>query len=466
MPRLEQKLVQKQTLTPQQILQASLLQLNTINLEEKILEELETNPVLEETEREEQELEGDDPDSNGETAEEPSSDEPSQNGDDALDTMDDDDEYEPANIYDNSKDDLDLPIPEQPDFFETLIDQLDLYDLSDSDREIAEEIIWNLDGHGYLETDLVLIADRFEVSENKVGSVLDIIQDLDPHGIGARDLRECLLLQLQDQNESLAYQIIYNHFEDFSHKRYEVILKKTGCSRDELATAVEHISHLNPRPGEGVSTGREDVVIPDLIVREMDGKWVIYVNDSGIPELQVSPDYLAMMEEPGRTPNDTRKYLKEKIDSANWFIQAIRQRRQTLRRVMKVIIERQPNFFQGNIHQLRPMKLQDVADEIDMDISTISRSTRGKYVDTPYGVFELKSFFTEGMTFDDGRTVSNHQIKQVLKKVVEEENKQHPFNDEQLVQKMKERGYPVARRTVAKYREQLAIPVARLRREI
>jgi len=447
MARLEQKLVQKQTLTPQQILQASLLQLNVTNLEAKILDELEVNPVLEPVE----------------TTPEP---EPEKPGDDALDVQEDQDEYEPANIYNQSKEPLDLPIPARKEFADTLIEQLNIYDLTDEQRHLAEEILWNLDDRGYLGVDLELIADRYEMSVEDLEPILKIIHQLEPPGIGARNLQECLLIQLEEEQDTLAYDIIQNHFDDLAHKRYEAIQRKTGCTRDELAVALDRIANLNPRPGEGLAQDRTDIIIPDLIVREQDGKWIIQVYDSGIPELRVNPDYMAMFEEQAFESADTRKYLKEHIDSANWFIQAIRQRRQTMRNVMRAIIDRQPEFFQGQVDKLRPMKLQDIADEIGMDISTISRSTRGKYVDTPFGVFELKSFFTEGMTFSDGRTVSNHQIKQTLKKLIEEEDKHHPLNDEQLVKKLIAAGYPVARRTVAKYREQLGFPVARLRRQL
>ncbi|NOZ75267.1 MAG: RNA polymerase factor sigma-54 [FCB group bacterium] len=447
MARLEQKLVQKQTLTPQQILQASLLQLNAINLEAKVLEELEVNPVLEPEE----------------TAPEQAEEKPD---DDALDTMEDRDEYEPANIYNQSREPLDLPLPERRDFIDTLLDQINLYELTDEERHLAEEILWNLDDRGYLGVDLELIADRYELTVEDLEPVLKIIHQLEPPGIGARNLQECMLIQLEDEQDTLAYDIVRNHFDDLAHKRYETIERKTECTRDELAVAMERIADLNPRPGEGLALDRSSIIIPDLIVREQEGRWIIQVYDSGIPELRVNPDYIAMFEEQAVESADTRKYLKEHIDSANWFIQAIRQRRQTMRNVMRAIIDRQPEFFQGQVDRLRPMKLQDIADEIGMDISTISRSTRGKYVDTPFGVFELKSFFTEGMTFSDGRTVSNHQIKQTLKKLIEAEDKHHPLNDEQLVHKLIIAGYPVARRTVAKYREQLGFPVARLRRQL
>ncbi|MFQ6613723.1 MAG: hypothetical protein ACE5D1_02665, partial [Fidelibacterota bacterium] len=330
MARLEQKLVQKQTLTPQQILQASLLQLNTIKLEAKILEELEVNPVLEPEE----------------TVPEP---EPEKPEEDVLETMEDQDEYEPANIYNQPREPLDLPLPERRDFIDLLLEQLNLYELTDEQRHLAEEILWNLDDRGYLGVDLELIADRYEMTVEELEPVLKIIHQLEPPGIGARDLRECLLLQLEEEQDTLAYDIVRNHFDDLAHKRFETIQRKTECTREELAVALDRIANLNPRPGEGLALDRMSVIIPDLIVREQEGRWIIQVYDSGIPELRVNPDYVALFEEQAVESADTRRYLKEHIDSANWFIQAIRQRRQTMRNVMRAIIDRQPEFFRGQV---------------------------------------------------------------------------------------------------------------------
>ena len=323
-----------------------------------------------------------------------------------------------------------------------------------------------MDERGYLATDLYVIADRFNKDGTEIESILRSVQRLEPLGIAARNIRECLLIQLEKDNESLAYDIIDAHFEDFANKRFEVIKKKMNCSGEQLAEAVNIISHLNPRPGEGTRFTKDEVVIPDLIVREQGENWVIYTNDSGLPELRISPDYVAMMEEQETKKTEAQRFLKQRIYSANWFIQAIEQRKQTLKRVMRSIIDRQPEFFSGQIHELRPMKLLDIAEDIKLDISTISRSTRGKYVDTPYGVFELKSFFSEGIELENGQMISNHIIKQALKKIVEEEDKQHPINDQRLVELLKQKGYPLSRRTVAKYRDQMNVPVARLRRQL
>jgi RNA polymerase sigma-54 factor len=449
MLRLQQKLVQKQILAPRQILMAKLLQLNIVNLEQKILNELETNPVLEEVQREDETpVSTDDVDS------------------DALDISFESDAPEPRTLFQYSPENKEFPQQYQLDFIEELVGQLDIYGLTEFEHMIAEEILWNLDNRGYITIELSLIADRLNTHEEKVEKILKFVQHLEPHGIASRDLRECLLIQLENKIDSLAYRIVSNYLDDFSNKRYEVLQTKLGCTTDELAEAKEIITHLNPRPGEGKIISRDEVVIPDLIVRERDGEWSIQNYDSGLPELRVSPDYIGLLEEGTQISTDARKYLKEQTNSANWFIEAIKQRRNTLIRVMKAIIDRQPQFFLGNTKDLNPMKLQDIADEVEMDISTISRSTRGKYVDISFGIFELKSFFTEGAKKQSGELISTNLIKQVLKDIIDKENKKKPYNDEKLAKKLNAAGYNVARRTVAKYREQINFPVARLRREL
>jgi len=449
MQRLQQKLVQKQILAPRQILLAKLLQLNIVNLEQKILNELETNPVLEEIQRED--------------------DTPISSDDSDGDTMDisfDADEPEPRSLLQYSPDNKDIPQQYQLDFIEKLVEQLDICGLSAFEHVIAEEILWNLDDRGYFTVELSLIADRLNTNEENVEKILKFVQHLEPLGIASRDLRECLLIQLEDKKDSLAYRIVSEYLDDFSNKRYESLQRKLGCTEDELAEAKEVITHLNPRPGEGKIASKEEIVIPDLIVRERDGEWSIQTYDSGLPELRISPDYIGLLEEGAHISTDARKYLKEQSDSANWFIEAIKQRRNTLIRVTKAIIDKQPQFFLGDTKDLSPMKLQDIADEIEMDISTISRSTRGKYVDTSFGIFELKSFFTESAKKQSGEIISTNLIKQVLKDIIENENKKKPYNDEKLAEKLQAVGYDIARRTVAKYREQLNYPVARLRREL
>jgi RNA polymerase sigma-54 factor len=449
MQRLQQKLAQKQVLAPRQILLAKLLQLNIVNLEQKIINELETNPVLEEVRRDDDLLPTKEEDDN-----------------DPLDISFEADSPEPSSLFEYSPDAKEYPQQYQLDFIEELVKQLDIYDLTELEHLIAEEILWNLDDRGYFTVELSLIADRLDTDVRTVERILFFVQHLEPLGIASRDLRECLLIQLEEKQDTLAYKIIDRYLEDFSNKRYESLQRKLGCTSEELSEAMEAIKHLNPRPGEGKIISKDEVVVPDLIVRERDGEWSIQTYDSGLPELRLSPDYMGLLEEGANISTDARKYLKEQTDSANWFIEAIKQRRNTLIRVTKAIIDKQPQFFLGNTKDLNPMKLQDIADEIEMDISTISRSTRGKYVDTSFGIFELKSFFTESAMKDDGDVISTNVIKQVLKDLIDSENKKKPLNDEKLAEKLKAVGYNVARRTVAKYREQMNFPVARLRREI
>jgi len=443
---LKQELQLKQVLNPQQVIEATLLQLNNSNLEKIILEELENNPILEPAE----------------TVEEV------QNPTDSEDVNNEDwdDDYEPANIYEPKRDKKNLPIPDQTNFLEKLIDQLNDIDLADWERSIAEEIIYNLDEHGYLSVDLFLIADRFGKDESEIEHILSVVQHFDPPGLGSRNLQECLMIQLDNDKSSITYKIIRDYFDDFVNKRYNRICEKGRISNTDLSAVIDIVSKLNPRPGEGSQLTKDETIIPDLIVNKRSNQWDIIVNDNWIPSLQISKIYHKMIDNPDSQTPKTKKFLKYNFNSAKWFIQAIEQRRDTLVNVMNEIINRQSEFFKGNIEELRPMKLQDIAESIDMDISTISRATRGKYVETPYGIYELKHYFTESITLNDGREISTYQVKLSLRQLIEDEDKHNPFSDEELKDKLIKRGYPVARRTVAKYREQLKLPVARLRKEL
>ena len=446
MSRLKQKQSQRQSLSPQQIIQANLLQLNISALENRILDELESNPVLD------QSLDNEDEETLSEQQE--------------VDYEDDPDEYEPANIYDNkNKEDFDIPIAEQIDFIEGLVNQLIGLNLKEWEQAIAEEILWNLDQNGYLRVEPILIADRFNESENAVKQILNKVQKLDPAGIAALNLQDCLMIQLRGKEQTIAYQIISEYFDDFANHRYDNLQKQLDIDKDILGEIIEEIRTLNPRPGEGKIGIASEVVTPDILAVQRDSLWKVIVNDSWIPELNLNNQYVQMLNQKDIS-KETQNYLNEKFNAASWFIQAIEQRRNTLTLVMEAIINRQPTFFDGKISSLIPMKLQDIADDIKMDISTISRSTRGKYVDTPYGIFELKSFFTESYTLESGKAVSTSSIKNLLKELIKEEKKDSPLTDIDLADKLKLKGFPVARRTVAKYREQLQFPVARLRREL
>jgi len=444
---LKQIQSQKQKLAPRQVLQARLLQLNTVNLEQAIIEELEQNPLLEQ-------VEPDDAQENEEKDETP------------IDDMDVsmEDMYSDESTYYLSEQKNEMPLPERHTLLENLIDQLKDLNLNEHEREIAEEIIWNTNEKGYLDTDLVLIADRFELLEEELEPTLYKVQRLDPKGIASRNLEECLMIQLEDEPTSLSHRIINNYFDDFMHKRYDKIQDKLDCTNNELHDAVEHIAHLNPHPGEGY-LDKFQIVLPDVIIREDGDDWVITTNDGGVPELRISQAYESQLND-NSLKREAKRFIKDKMDLANWFIEAIHQRRLTMVNVMRAIIHFQPEWFSGNMDYLRPLKLQDVADTIKMDISTISRSTRGKYVDTPYGIFELKHFFTDAIELKDGRVLGTFVIKRALEKIINTEDKQSPLNDDALVNELAQDGYTLARRTVAKYRDQMGYPVARLRKEI
>ena len=446
MPRLSQKLEQKQKLAPRQVLQARLLQLNTLNLEQAILKELELNPILEQVEPEDFEEQS--------MAEE------------ILEEMDAsiEDVYTDESSYYIDQEKSDLPLPDRNTFIEKNIEKLKDLGLSDLEKEIAEEILWNVNERGYLDTDLILIADNYELEEHDIEPILFDIQRMEPKGLASRNLKECLSVQLEDNKDSLEYIIVKKYFDDFMHKRYDNIKSKIKCSSQELHDAVEKISKLNPRPGEGYADNFQ-VIIPDVIVREDGDDWLITTNDGGVPELRISRIYEDGIES-GEYSGKAKAFVREKMDSANWFIEAVKQRRVTMVNVMRAIIKNQPEWFSGNMNHLRPLKLQDIAEEISMDISTISRSTRGKFVDTPYGVFELKHYFTDAIDLGNGQILGTFVIKKELQNIINSEDKMSPYNDDTLVTLLSDKGYKLARRTVAKYRDQLGLPVARLRKEI
>ena len=445
MPAIKQKQSLNQSLSPQQILQTLILQLNTNSLEDKVFEELESNPLLEHSDGSDQEENFD--------------------SKDEIDYEDDPDEYEPHNIYSNESNKDDIPIAEQLDFLQDLSKQLNEFNLSKGDESVAEEIIWNLDENGYFTLDAFLIADRLNVSIEKVEEILFLVQKLNPPGIGARNLKECLILQIPEKKYENHRMVLSEHFEDFVNHKYEKVVDALGIHNDELHKIIDDIKKLNPYPGEGKLKGHNDSVIPDLIITLENNKWKISVNDSWVSNISLNTKYLESIKNK-KSSKETMKYLSQKFDSATWLIQAIEQRQSTLTRVMEEIINNQSDFFNGDTSSIRPMKLKDIANKLNMDISTISRSTRNKYVDTPYGIFELKSFFSGKLNSDNGEEVSTKLVKNLLKQLIEDEVKQEPLTDTDIAVKLKEKGYPIARRTVAKYREELKLPVARLRRQI
>lgn len=455
MSRLKQTQELKQTLKPQQVLQANILQLTSTNLEQRILQELEENPALEMMELEEiPEEEFDDPENNEDE-------ETEFEWDDLLG-----DDYDSGMPREKPKEIQEIPIKSEKTIFEYLSEQIRDLNLTNDELEIAEQVIGNIDDDGYLSVEPVLISDRLGFSESVVLSVLNIIQKLDPPGMGSRNLQECLMAQVEEKKvDPLVWDILEKHFDDFANHRYQNIITNLHCTKDDLREAMETIASLNPKPGAGIENIEKDVVIPDIIVEDVDGEWSITINDSSIPELRISRNYKKMFIEHNNEP-EVKSFVKKKLDSAKWFIDAINQRHRTMAAVMETIIHHQPKFFRYEKRELLPMVLKDIAEDINMDISTISRVTNGKYVQLPFGIFELKSFFSEGVEMKSGKMVSNITVKRKIQEIIESEDKHNPYGDEQLTQILNEDGYKIARRTVTKYRENLKIPIGRLRKEL
>jgi RNA polymerase sigma-54 factor len=474
-----------QKLSPQQIQLMKLLQIPTIALEQRIKEELEGNPALEEGKEEVAENDDVLTDYDDEYGSELTE---SEKEFDFSDYSDDD--TPSYKLYTSNKgadvDDKEIPFAGGKTFHELLENQLDLRFLEDQEYEIAQHLIGSLDESGYLRRDLINIVDdlafyhSIETNEEELLSLLNVIQEFDPAGVGARSLQECLMLQLDrkrlTENVEVAKLVLSKCFEEFTKKHYKKILAKLGISEDELRDAIEEILKLNPKPGNSLSDSVKVVehIVPDFIITNFDGQLELTLNGRNAPELRVSRQYAEMIEtfkniqgKPNREQKEAMVFVKQKIDSAKWFVDAIKQRQQTLLLTMDAIMQYQKEYFQtGDETNLRPMILKDIAEKVDMDISTISRVANSKYVQTPYGTFLLKTFFSESLSTTDGEEVSTREVKKILQDLVDEENKQKPITDEKLAAALKEKGYNIARRTVAKYREQLSIPVARLRKEI
>jgi RNA polymerase sigma-54 factor len=481
--QFNQKLQQR--ISPQQIQFIRLLELPFLEMEERIKQELDENPVLEE------------------------------GGDDNPDDMDDN-EFEADDRVVSNENDIDLILGDYrteddiPDYklneissrverreeipfslglslHEYLLEQLGLKKLSDREQKIGEYIIGNIDDDGYLRRDFRAITDDLmfkageEVPEKEIEPVLSIIQDFDPPGIGARDLQECLLLQLKKKKQTSeidsATQILTHCFEPFVKKRYDKIMESLSITEERLKELLPVILSLNPKPG-GSWSGPADMtmnqITPDFIVEAIDGELTLTLNQRGIPDLHISREYIAMLQDyTGNKANqtigvrDAILFVKQKLDSAQWFIDAIRQRQETLQRTMQTIMFLQTEFFlTGDETKLRPLKMKDVAERSGYDISTISRASNCKYVQTNFGIYLLKYFFAESTQNDSGEETTTREVKKILKEILEVEDKRYPVNDDVLAALLKEKGYSLARRTVAKYREQMGVPVARLRKEL
>ena len=475
---LSQKLSQK--LSPQQIQLMKLIQLPTIAFEQRVLDEIDENPALD-NETKQEDLTNDnalDEDSKTIEAEDI-------NIDEYL--SDDETPYYKLQANNYSKDDEETSIPyaSGKSLGEYLLEQISTYDLSDEKSLIAEYLIGNIDDAGYIRRDLLSISDDLAFSQGiytdevELEKTLNIIHKLDPVGIGARNLQECLSLQLGAKTNSfeikLAKTIIDNHFEEFTKKHFAKIIDQLEVDAESVKLAYEEIAKLNPKPGSAYSSSEKTIehIIPDFTIRIENGYLELSLNNRNAPELNISNSYLDLFktykESEGKNKEIKKAvtFVKQKLDSAKWFIDAIKQRQETLFNTMRTIMDIQKEYFlSGDDHDLKPMILKDVADRVNLDISTISRVVNSKYVNTPYGTFLLKNFFTESMKNDEGVDVSTREIKNVLSHIIDEENKQKPLTDTILVDKLKEKGYKVARRTVAKYREQLGYPVARMRKEL
>jgi len=519
---LQQKLLQK--LSPQQIQLIKLLQVPTDALEERIKEELETNPALEEGEQEEENSEEeitsitdeDSPEEKDEV-ETPAEEEPakeekeekeeeeesaaesddSEDDDDFLgsdnneltDYMDEDEvaEYKMRDEnYPEQEDKRVLPVPVSRSFHEYLEEQLGMEELDDRLHQLGEYVIGSMDEDGYLRRPLDAMVDDLAFSQNisctegDLNEVLKIIQKFDPPGTGARDLKECLLLQLERDEEhpqiqQLCIKIVSEYFDEFVKKHYEKLQKQLEIDDELFKQVITHITHLNPKPGSAFtgSAEFEKIIIPDFHIFNNDSKLELSLNQMNVPDLRVSQHFKEMIRDyqKGAKKDKAQKeavmFIKQKIDSAKWFIDAIRQRQQTLLLTMEAIMQHQHEFFlTGDETRLKPMILKDIAEMTGLDISTVSRVANSKYVQTEFGTFKLKFFFAESLSTDSGEEVSTREVKKILTDLIAVESKRRPLSDQKLTELLKEKGYNIARRTVAKYREQLEIPVARLRKEL
>jgi RNA polymerase sigma-54 factor len=483
---LRQQLTQKQIqkLSPLQIQQARLLELTGLEIEKRIDQELVDNPALEETdsppeeEEDSQQIVGDETNASDAASQEDLSIGDYRSDDDMPDY-----EFRQTNYSAPKNDGLYYEADSLQDF---LLDQLYLINLTEKQKKIGDYLIGNVDGDGYIRRSAEALADDLafqygiDATTEEVAEILDMIRDFDPSGVGASSLKDCLILQLQrkEPNESrdLAIRLLNEYFDLITRRLYERLIRLTEIPEDKIKEAINEITQLNPRPGSAWESNAEiklSHITPDFVVEAMDGELILTINEK-IPELVVSPkydemltDYSSQNAKQSRDQRDALNFVRQKIDSAKWFIDAIRQRHITLRKTMLAIMKLQRDFFlTGDESKLKPMILKDVAEEAGYDVSTISRVSNSKYVQTNFGVYQLKYFFS-GVAFDnEGEEISKREVITILKKCIDNEDKLNPLNDEQLTQTLRDLGYDVARRTVAKYREQLDIPISRLRREL
>lgn len=481
---LKQSLSQKldQRLSPQQIQLMKLLEVPTMELDQRIKQEIEENPVLEEGKDDnDDDFSGEEYDDYGDNSDE-------REDFDINDYLDDDEPAYKTSVNNKGKDDEEraIPLSSGNSFQERLMGQLNLQDLTEKQVLLASYLIGNLDDAGYLERDLESIVDDLAFSQNitaseeELAEVLEAIQELDPAGIGARDLKECLLLQIRrkqngDITRYTAMKVLEDYFEEFTKKHYDKIIDKLEIEEDDLRAAINEIIRLNPKPAGSLKESSKSMIqiVPDFEITESDGDLELTLNGRNAPELKISRSYEKMLRsysegaKLNKSDKEAMLFVKQKLDSAKWFIDAIKQRQNTLFFTMSAIMNYQREYFlTGDETKLRPMILKNIAEIVNLDISTISRVANSKYVQTPYGVFSLKYFFSESLSTDSGEDVSTREVKKILSEAIEAEEKRKPLTDEKLAALLKEKGYNIARRTIAKYREQLNIPVARLRKEL
>ncbi|MCU0422321.1 MAG: RNA polymerase factor sigma-54 [Bacteroidia bacterium] len=487
---LQQKQLQK--LSPQQIQFIKLLQLNAVDLQQRIEDELIENPALlkaddedaapkEQTDNEVEVAEGTEAEANV-SVEDYLADETF----DVKEYVNDEYDSEGFHLSDEGPDEdrKDIPFAESSGFHESLMEQFRAIATNEREEIIGQQIIGTIDDDGYLRRELLAImndlafAQNIETNVEEMQHCLQKIQSLDPAGIAATSLQECLLLQLKRKDHKkkevvLAEQLIKNNFDDFTKKHYDKIIKQYKITDADLKEAILVITHLNPKPGESAADAKPQYINPDFVIIENNGKLEVQLTARNAPDLRISRNYLETLKgydanpTPNRELKQTVQFIKQKLDSARWFIESIRQRQQTLLLTMSAILDKQYDYFlEGDETKLRPMILKDIAEKVGLDISTISRVANSKYVQTDFGIIPLKFFFSEGIATDDGEEVSSREVKKILKDAIDAEDKRKPLPDEKLMEILKEKGYNIARRTVAKYREQLQIPVARLRKEI
>jgi RNA polymerase sigma-54 factor len=462
-----------------------LLQLPILALEQRIKAELEMNPLLEESEEMELVQDQDEPTvdtapAEGQETETPPEKEAAKEEDGYTfeDFMNDDlDGHKATRQEFDDEEREQYPQPAEVSSTQRLLDQLNLLDLTTDEELLGEEIIGNIDEDGYLRRDLALIVQDLNlvhtlaITPEQAERVLGRIQRLDPPGIAARTLQECLIVQMELGDypvklKDIALKILRSHFEDFTMKHYEELAKSIGVHLEELRPVIELIQKLNPKPGEGQFTAAQNYVIPDFIVERDGDDFLISLNDRSVPPLRINKAYKELMSRrKNGTPVGVKDFIRKRFEAAKWFIASINQRRDTMMRVMRSIVEKQRSFFESG-ENLRPMIYKDIAEVIGMDISTISRVVNGKYVQTEYGVFELRHFFSDKLTTQTGEEVSNKEVKKMIREIIEREDSAHPLSDDRIAEMLNGNGLNIARRTVAKYREAMRIPVARLRRKL